>query len=135
MNHLKHKEKVERQIENWVIITILIIFVFFIIVTTFKVPKKFITKYEFSESNDFIAANDSSENPYLNGEIEKSGLININVATTETLKKLKGIGDVKALAIVDYRNKNGRFKNINEILNVKGIGEKTFDKIKDYITV
>ena len=39
------------------------------------------------------------------------------------------------LAGPDYRNENGRFKNINEILNVKGIGEKTFEKIKDYITV
>ncbi|MBQ5716771.1 MAG: helix-hairpin-helix domain-containing protein, partial [Clostridia bacterium] len=96
---------------------------------------KFFIKYNYTESNDLITADASSENPYLNGEIESSGLININLATIETLKQLKGIGDVKAQAIIDYRNENGRFKNINEILNVKGIGEKTFEKIKDHITV
>ena len=135
MNHLKHKEKVERQIEKWLFITVLLLSVFFFLITAFEVPKKFFIKYNYTESNDLITADASSENPYLNGEIESSGLININLATTETLKQLKGIGDVKAQAIIDYRNENGRFKNINEILNVKGIGEKTFEKIKDHITV
>ena len=135
MDHLKHKEKVERQTDKWLFTTILIIFIFFFLVTAYRIPKKFFTKYQYTESNDLVAANVISENPYLNGEIEQSGRININIATVETLKQLIGIGDVKAQAIVDYRNKNGRFKNINEILKVKGIGKKTFDNIKEYITV
>ncbi|MBQ5885638.1 MAG: helix-hairpin-helix domain-containing protein [Clostridia bacterium] len=135
MDHLKHKEKVERQTDKWLFTTILIIFIFFFLVTAYRIPKKFFTKYQYTESNDLVTANVISENPYLNGEIEQSGRININIATVETLKQLIGIGDVKAQAIVDYRNKNGRFKNINEILKVKGIGKKTFDNIKEYITV
>lgn len=135
MDHLKHKEKVERQTDKWLFTTILIIFIFFFLVTAYRIPKKFFTKYQYTESNDLVTANVISENPYLNGEIEQTGRININIATVETLKQLIGIGNVKAQAIVDYRNKNGRFKNINEILKVKGIGKKTFDNIKEYITV
>ena len=135
MNQQKHKEKVEKNIDRWLYITILLISLFFFLVSIFKIPKSFFNKYSYSESNDIIATKGISENPYLNGEIEPTGRININVANLETLKQLKGIGDVKAQAIIDYRSKNGNFKNINEIQNVKGIGEKTFQKIKDFITV
>lgn len=65
----------------------------------------------------------------------KSGLVNINTATAEQLMTLKGIGEVKSQAIIDYRNKNGAFRNIEQLLFVKGIGEKTLDKIRDHITV
>lgn len=65
----------------------------------------------------------------------KSGLVNINTATAEQLMTLKGIGEVKSQAIIDYRNKNGAFRNIDQLLFVKGIGEKTLDKIRDHITV
>ncbi|MFN4268814.1 MAG: ComEA family DNA-binding protein [Fervidobacterium pennivorans] len=61
--------------------------------------------------------------------------ININTATLEELQKLPGIGPAKAQAIIDYRTLNGPFKNIEEIKNVKGIGEKTFEKLRDLITV
>lgn len=61
--------------------------------------------------------------------------ININTADKETLMKLYGIGEVKAAAIIEYREKNGLFKNTEEIKNVKGIGEATFSKIKDRIIV
>lgn len=62
-------------------------------------------------------------------------LININTATAEELEKLPGIGPAKAQAIIDYRNKFGGFKTIEEIKNVKGIGEKTYEKLKDLITI
>jgi len=61
--------------------------------------------------------------------------ININTASLEELEKLPGIGPSKAQAIIDYRTNNGPFKSIEEIKNVKGIGEKTFEKLKDLITV
>ena len=61
--------------------------------------------------------------------------ININTATLEQLKSLDGIGDVKAQAIIDYREKNGGFKRIEDIIAVKGIGDKTYANLKDKITV
>lgn len=60
--------------------------------------------------------------------------VNINSATAEELKTLNGIGDSKAKSIIEYRDKNGGFKSIDDIKNVDGIGEKMFEKIKDSIT-
>lgn len=61
--------------------------------------------------------------------------ININTATAGELEQLPGIGPSKAKAIVDYRNRNGPFRSPAEIQNVSGIGPKTFEKLKDLITV
>jgi competence protein ComEA len=61
--------------------------------------------------------------------------ININTASAEELDKLSGIGPAIAKAIIDYRTKNGPFKKIEDINNVKGIGDALFEKIKDQITV
>jgi competence protein ComEA len=63
------------------------------------------------------------------------GTVDINIATKEQLMSLSGIGPVKAEAIIEYREKNGRFKKIEDIKKVKGIGEKTYDNIKDRITI
>lgn len=62
-------------------------------------------------------------------------LVNINTATVEELTALSGIGEVKAQAIVDYRDENGWFSSPEELTNVSGIGEKTLEKIIDGITV
>ena len=56
--------------------------------------------------------------------------VNINSATREQLEALDGIGPVKAQAIIDYRKKNGSFKRLDEIKNVDGIGDATFEKIR-----
>ncbi len=61
--------------------------------------------------------------------------VNLNVATAEQLQKLPGIGPKTALRIVEYRQKNGGFKKIEELMNVRGVGEKSFLKIKNQITV
>jgi comEA protein len=61
--------------------------------------------------------------------------LNINDAYSSELIDLPGIGEVTAERIVSYREKYGAFKNISEIMNVKGIGTKKFEKLKDYITV
>ena len=62
-------------------------------------------------------------------------MININTAIVEELDKLPGIGPSIAQAIIDYRTQNGPFKKIEDINDVKGIGDALFAKIKDSITV
>ena len=66
---------------------------------------------------------------------ETSGKININFASADELAMLPQIGKTYAQRIVDYRANHGPFVSIQEITNVSGIGDKTFDAIKDYITV
>ena len=61
--------------------------------------------------------------------------ININTATVEELTMLPGIGPSYAQRIVEHREKNGPFKKVEDLLNVRGIGEKTFEKIRDRLTV
>lgn len=70
-----------------------------------------------------------------NNDISRKDLVNINKANEEELKTLNGIGASKATAIISYREKNGEFKNIEDIKNVKGIGESCFEKIKDKIRI
>jgi competence protein ComEA len=62
-------------------------------------------------------------------------LVNLNSATSEDLQKLPGIGPALASRILEYRQQNGGFKKIEDLMNVKGIGEKAFLKLKPQITV
>ena len=62
-------------------------------------------------------------------------LVNINTADAERLATLKGIGPSLAQRIIDYREQNGAFKSVDEIKNVRGIGDKKFDAFKDKITI
>lgn len=64
-----------------------------------------------------------------------NGLININTADIAVLTSLPGIGEARAEAIISYRNSSGGFSKIEDIMNVNGIKEAAFNKIKDYICV
>lgn len=64
-----------------------------------------------------------------------SGVININAAEKSELMTLSGIGEVKAENIISYREENGNFSTIEDLKNVSGIGEKTFENLEDEITV
>ena len=62
-------------------------------------------------------------------------LVNINDASVKELAVLSGIGKKKAEAIIAYRNENGKFESVDDMKKVKGVGKKTFEKIKNSITV
>jgi competence protein ComEA len=62
-------------------------------------------------------------------------LLNLNTATKADLEKLPGIGPSMAQRILDYREKNGAFKKIEELMNIQGIGEKSFLKLRTLVTV
>lgn len=66
--------------------------------------------------------------------IEKNALVNLNTASKEELMTLPGIGESKAELIIAYRNIS-KYENVEDIKNVKGIGDALFEKIKDYITI
>ncbi len=77
---------------------------------------------------------DSKANNESKNLISKSNKVSLNKGTKEELMSLTGIGESKALAIIEYRQKN-RFTKVEDIMLVSGIGESTFAKIKDSITI
>jgi len=61
--------------------------------------------------------------------------VNINTASVEQLTALDGIGEVKARAIVEHREANGRFRSVDQLEDVKGVGPKTLEKNRDRIRI
>ena len=87
------------------------------------------------ETESSVVQNNSTYSSNGNNSDKVSTLININTADLEQLKEITGIGNIKAQSIIDYREANGGFKSLEELKNVDGIGDKTFEKIKDQITL
>lgn len=87
------------------------------------------------ENNACIDNNNKYAN--ISSEINQStsNKISLNNASKEELMTLNGIGESKANAIIEYRNNNGLFKQIEDITNVKGIGNSVYEKIKDRLTL
>ncbi len=77
----------------------------------------------------------STESGQRSLETTLASLVNINTANQEELESLPGIGSVRAKAIIAYRTQNGYFLSIEELLNVEGIGESTYNELKEFITV
>jgi competence protein ComEA len=66
---------------------------------------------------------------------QSAAMVNLNTASVAQLETLPGVGKATAERIVEYRDKNGGFKKVEDLMNVRGIGEKSFLKIKPLITV
>ncbi len=64
-----------------------------------------------------------------------TGKVNLNTATVDQLEDLPGIGPALAARIVDHRQKNGAFKSVEDVMAVKGIGERNFAKIQGFLSV
>ena len=94
-----------------------------------KIKTNIVTSQKDTSNNDIV-----SENNFNSNESE-GNKININTADLDELDKIPGVGEATANKILSYREENGDFKNIEEIKNVNGIGEKKFENMKDIICV
>ena len=93
--------------------------------------KEKISQYITENSGNNIIIEDSNTSTQKGG----SGKVNINTANQSELDRLPGIGPSLAERIIEYREENGNFKNIEDLQNVKGIGDAKFADIKDKVTV
>ena len=87
-----------------------------------------------TENPDTSATADTSVPSSSSASSQNNGKVNINTADLSTLMTLKGIGEVYAQRIIDYRTAHGPFTSIDELMKVEGIGTKRFDDIKNSIT-
>jgi competence protein ComEA len=69
------------------------------------------------------------------GNTDTGSMVNINSADSTALQVLNGVGPATAQKIIDYRTEHGAFAKIEDLKNVSGIGDKTYEKLKDYITI
>jgi competence protein ComEA len=91
---------------------------------------------ELRQQNDLLRGQLSEQAPKaVAGEQNESDKININTATAEELDALPNIGPARAADIIAYRESHGGFQSIEELKNIKGIGDKYFEEMKDLITV
>lgn len=108
-----------------------------IIAVLFIVACGYYTSNAYSKISGKIKVSGTTAQSQINKDASqyKNGKVNLNTAGVEVLCTLEEIGETRALAIITYREVHGPFKKIEDIKNVKGIGEATFKKIKDDICV
>lgn len=88
-----------------------------------------------NESSAASSSDQSSSYSNYSATSTKNNKININKATQTELETIPSVGPSTALKIIEYREQNGKFKSIEDIKNVSGIGDAKYEKMKDYITV
>jgi len=69
------------------------------------------------------------------GETRLSGTVNVNTATAEQLQLLPGVGETRARAVIETRKRRGGFESVEDLLDVKGIGESSLQQMRPYVTV
>jgi competence protein ComEA len=82
-----------------------------------------------------VSAQGNSQRTSASSSASASAPINLNTATAAQLETLPGIGKSTAERILEYRQKNGSFKKVEDLMNVRGVGEKSFLKLKPLVTV
>jgi len=82
-----------------------------------------------------VKATDTVKTSTTGGSVSSSGVVNLNSATLTELDGLPSVGPVTAQKIIDWRDDNGGFKSVDDLKQVKGIGDALFEKIKDHVTV
>lgn len=94
-------------------------------------------KQEKIEENNAYITSESGDNVIIGSEINGgvNKKVNINTAAQSELETLPGIGEAIASRIIEYREQNGKFSKIEDLLNVKGIGDAKFEEIKEYVVV
>lgn len=104
---------------------------------TIRIPSKNEENLLEEKNSDFdIITDDTGVIEGESGKDKGQGdMVNINLAPKEGFLNLPGIGEVYAQRIVEYRNENGRFESLDELMNVSGIGEKTFENIRPFISL
>lgn len=90
---------------------------------------------EIKKENSVGSSTKQTSSQKVLGATSVSGTVNINSASLSELDSLPGIGATYAQRIIDYRTANGGFKSIEEVKNIKGIGDATFNKLKDKISI
>lgn len=103
-----------------------------------EIPKcecETVTINECPEVNSNNISNNDTKNEENDKNDNTSKKVSLNSGTKEDFMTLDGVGEAKAIAIIEYRNQNGPFQKIEDIMNVSGIGEKAFEKIKDKLTL
>lgn len=88
-----------------------------------------------SQSPEISPAVRETEAELTKASEENNGKIELNTAGAAELEELPGIGEVLSQRIIDYREANGGFSAVEELLDIDGIGEKTYEKIKDFVEV
>lgn len=126
------KNKIHDKLIIKILITLTVFFSVFIV--TFQLHNR--NHLKVPEMMVIVEGSEISLPESFKDKIENGVLrIDINNACQEELDQLPHIGETLALRIIEYREKYGNFEKIEDIMNVKGIGEKTFNKIKNYIYV
>lgn len=87
---------------------------------------------QYYENNDYEAVSSTADN---DDNISVSFPLNLNTCTKEELMEIDGIGEVRADAIIAYREKLGGYSSVEQLKDISGIGDKTFEKIAPYVTV
>ena len=129
-------EKKIKLIKTIVIVILCLIVVIGFAATKLKksTPKEdLITFYDSEEGSKSPEISSNLDDQTNDTQAKVDGKISLNNASLEELMTIKGIGETKAKAILEYRQKYNGFVSIEEIMQVKGIGEGTFNKIKDQI--
>ena len=129
MNDFSEKENKDKNLSERILIAIALL-----MAAGLVGYNAFFSKNAVEITENLVSLEASEQNQETKSE-NKNETVNINTASSEELEKLRGVGKSMAKRIIDYRETHGGFANKEEIMNVKGIGKRVFENIKNNICV